>query len=144
MSLVAQIEAFAQRVAQQFNTLPAPKVVFWAEENGTLQNNAYQWSFGNGLSKPTNYLPITFDGIVSQMGLNVEEAPSSTCSVEARIVRNGQSFSVAVVTLPAGKNFDVDTVTGGFRVQRSDLLQFRTVVAGGARRATVTLEITQV
>lgn len=139
MSLVARIEALAQRIAQQFNALPQPKVYFWAEENGNLNNNAYQWSFGNGAARSTNYLVLMSNGLITQISLNVDRAPSSTCSVEARV--NGQS--AAVVTLQAGRTSDVDYASTPFAVKRGDRLQFRTVVAGGAQRGTVMVEITQ-
>ena len=137
MSLLDKISDLARRIAQQFNDLPKPTYYLWAEQNGGLRDNRYEWSFGNGMEDDGNYLVLMSDGVITQISLNVDKAPTSTCWVEARV--NGQS--AALVTLSAGRTSDVDYVALPFAVQRGDRLQFRTILAGKASKGVVMVEI---
>jgi hypothetical protein len=60
----------------------------WAEENGVLNDNAYEWAFGNGASTPN-------DG-----GLEIFVPPGETCNVVAMALvqqDNAADFNVELV-----------------------------------------------
>lgn len=118
------------------------RAYYWAEQNGKLRDNRYEWSHGNGLENEGNGLVLTRPGLITQISLAVVKAPRSSCVVEARIKRgNASSVSAASVVMSAGRNVDADTVTAPFAVQREDLLNWRTVLAGRAEQGSVMIEV---
>lgn len=128
-------EAVEEKVTEQVQALH--KAYLWAEENGDLRDNSHQWSFGNGATGDKNQLCLPMRGLITQISLNVQTAPTSTCAVEARL--NGQA--AGTVTLAAGRLADVDSIANPIAVERSDVLTFRTITGGGAKKATVMVEI---
>ena len=104
----------------------------WAEESGALNNNAFEWSYGNGDEAPiTQGIPIPVSGELFAVGVSLVGATSSTINV----LING---AVVATTNPyTGTGSAITTLLTPVRVSPGDLINFQTSIAGGANEGKV-------
>ena len=144
MSLASRVTALSARIAAEINALRAERhYIVWAEQNGQLRDNYFEWSFGAGQERQNQHgLLLMRAGRITQVALSVVQAPRSSCDVEVLITKKGETNkrSAGHVTLRSGVHSDADYVPP-FVVDRGDLLQFRTVLSGNANRGVVSVEI---
>jgi hypothetical protein len=104
-------------------------VPIWAEENSTLNADAYEWAYGNGANTPidggvTLYVPDGFEAEVVAMSLSIG---SGSATVE--LVHNGVLKGAAAQIVSDGLN-TVTEITP-LAVANGDLINFHTVAAIG-------------
>ena len=133
------IKGFNEAVTQQAADAVQdkfPRLVFlWAEQNNKLNDNRYEWSYGNGMEDSGNYIVLPHPGKLVALSLNVAVAPSSSCVVEVRL--NNQS--AGSITLRAGQTYMVSLLSAMKQAEIGGRVNFRTVTAGGAERGTILL-----
>lgn len=98
---------------------PAPLYAIWAEENATLANNAYEWSWGNGATGTTIGIPIAVESDLIAVSFNAETFGTS---LTMEIHRNGSNQYNA--SFPS--NNSVDTLVSPVRYTVGQRLSFRT------------------
>jgi len=115
---------------------PAPAtleymVPIWAEENSNLNDNTYEWAFGNGANTPTNagitiYVPSGWACTIVAMTATTNVA-TGTSIIEADIngVLQGANCNVQL----SGRSGVNDSFTP-VAISSGDRLTFRTTAAG--------------
>ena len=106
-------------------------IPIWAEENGTLTDGLYQWSFGNGATTPSNngiaiYVPSTHTCAIVAMSASTNNA-SGNSVIEADI--NGTLQGALCNVTLSGRSGTNDSFTP-VSLSSGDRLTFRTTTAG--------------
>lgn len=97
--------------------------VIWAEENAGLNNNTYEWAFGNGDDAPSGSgIPVPIDCVLFAIGLDHNANASATVAVEADGVqigtvttsneRNALNTLVTPVNVSQGQVIGFETISG--------------------------------
>lgn len=100
----------------------------WAEENGGLGNNTFEWAFGNGANTPINggiVIPFTCELIAMTCKAN-----NNTSSQVIQIVVNGSPNTVYSVTALNGVGSN--KFSAPLQINSGSRINFRTVLSGGA------------
>ena len=108
-------------------------VPIWAEENGGLANNAYEWAFGNGANTPTNsgitiYVPSDFTCAIVAMTATTSNSSGSS-KIEANVNGTLLGASNGVEVTISGRSGENDSFTP-YSISTGDRLTFRTRTAG--------------
>lgn len=105
----------------------------WAEENSTLGNGSYEWSFGNGDEvNQGSGIPIPIDCDIFALSFEATTAGGANTIVEAQL--NG--ISAASITVAGNQNSGFTSISP-VSVSAGDVLGFRTVTAGSAASARI-------
>lgn len=116
-----------QAINNNFTIFP-----IWAEESSVLANNAFQWSYGNGDGAVvTQGIPIAIGGQIFAIGTSLVGATNTTISV----LVNGTN--VATSTAYTGTGSAITNLVIPINVSAGDLINFQTIVAGGAAEGKV-------
>ena len=105
-----------------------PLITVWAEENGSIVNGNYEWSFGNGRDgeshRQIGYTMLA-SGRVLRMGLSA--TTSSGPSNESRIVIavNGVVYANYTVIKPTNQYSGTTTFQTPLEVSEGDRINFR-------------------
>lgn len=85
MSLAEFDAAIAAGVSAYLTANPPAKPAFyiWAEENGGIASNGYEWSFGNGATGNDIGVPIMVAARLTHISVNAD-APGTTVTIVAR------------------------------------------------------------
>ena len=111
-----------------------PIITVWAEENGPISANNYEWSFGNGaFGVARSGYTMLAPGRVLRMGL---AASSSEALARVNLVVNGTATSYEV-TKPAGQYSGTSTFGMPLEVAQGDRLNFRSATTNGNIAAAV-------
>ena len=118
------------------NSLPTESLgyfVIWAEESADLNNNSFEWAYGNGNDTPSGTgIQLPFDCELVALGLSLEG--NATCSVEARIGTGSAGKSVGTTNQRnALNNFEDDPVL----YTQGSLFNFRTLQGSTASNGGV-------
>jgi len=104
-------------------------ITVWAEENGTVNDGQYEWSFGNG-SDGCNHAQCGYTmlapGRALRMGLMAcgsRAPPSHTATVN--LVVNGAVHQTYSVTKPAGQYSGTSSFSTPFELRQGDRINFR-------------------
>ena len=126
----------AERVAQVMaSRVMKPIITIWAEENGLISNNEYEWSFGNGASGVGRRgYTMMAPGRILRMGL---AATSSDSNVRVNLVVNGAENTAYAVTKPDGRYSGTTTVETPLELAQGDVLNFRSATTNGNITAAV-------
>lgn len=107
----------------------------WAEENGNLNTNHAEWSFGNGQSNGTGatgnwgvVLPFSGDIIALSLGLRVGGTGVTTVAVQLN------SVDQDTISMSGSKGWKTGIV---LPFGAGDVLNFRTRAAGGANDGVI-------
>jgi hypothetical protein len=110
-----------------------PLVTVWAEENGTIDNNEHEWSFGNGGSGANHAkcgYTMMAPGRVLRMGLaasSVASAPPGRATVNVSI--NGAKNTDYGVTKPNGKYSGTSIFATPLELAQGDRINFRSAIS---------------
>lgn len=108
-------------------------VPIWAEENGVLGANTYEWAFGNGADTPNNngisiYVPSGYEVHIVAMGATTNNAAGSpTIEVEVNGSALGASDGIQITL--AGRS-GINDSFAPYALSSADRLNFRTISAG--------------
>lgn len=102
-----------------------PLYCIWAEENGPLGANAYEWSWGNGATGNDIGIPIAFRSQLVAISFNADQAGTS---VTMRTQRN----IVDVYTSTHSTRNSYVTLPTPIIYEPGDVLAFRTGTVSGA------------
>ena len=104
----------------------------WAEESGTLANNAFEWAYGNGdEAVVTQGIPLAVGGQIFAIGTSLVGATNTTI----RVLVNG--IIVATSTAFTGTGSVITNLATPINVSTGDLINFQTGVAGSANEGKV-------
>lgn len=108
------------------NDCGIPSAVFWAEENGGLDNAQYEWSFGNGATQDDLGILQVCPGVVTAMSVQCDVCTGSTSTVQVRINNTGTACQTDIdTTHSAGGKYGMDISCSNAFAQ-GDFLQFYT------------------
>lgn len=116
---------------------PKTDLIF-AEEDGGLNDNSLQWSFGDGSVSNGSVdfgLAMPYAGKINGMTISMETAGASTVTVEPLI--NGASVGRSVSATAGVGKATADFGVGAVPFLSGDVISFRTVLGGGASDARV-------
>ena len=103
-----------------------PIITVWAEENGSLLNNAYEWSFGNGAAGvPESGYTMLAPGRVLSMGLATTSSDSTSDRAEVNLVVNGTEQLSYRVTKPTGQHSSTTSFRTPLELAQGDRINFR-------------------
>lgn len=97
----------------------------WAEENGGIQNNGAEWSFGNGAVGATIGIPVAVDCQLVAVTFNAETFGTS-------LTMSMQRNASTVYTSNHASNNSVDTLVTPVDYDAGDTIVFRTGTLTGA------------
>ena len=106
-------------------------VPIWAEENAGLENNTFEWAFGNGANTPSNngitiYVPTGYTASIVAMTATSSSA-RATSVIEVNL--NGVNLGAACNVTLAGRS-GVNDAFSPVALSSGDRLNFRTTTAG--------------
>ena len=109
-----------------------PLITVWAEEKGALNNNHYEWSFGNGgdgdIHGATGYTMMT-RGRILRMGLSASSNGSAQGTATVNVVVNGTENTAYGVTKQSGHFSGTTTFTTPLEVAQGNRINFRSATA---------------
>jgi hypothetical protein len=110
-----------------------PLITVWAEENGIIDNNEYEWSFGNGGSGANHAkcgYTMMAPGRVLRMGLaasTVASDPPGGATVN--VVINGAENTDYGVTKPKGKYSGTSIFATSLELAQGDRINVRSAIS---------------
>lgn len=120
----AQVDELMGEIRQRMQA-NAPIFPIWAEENGAIANNAYEWSWGNGATGSAIGIVVPLACELFAVSVNAEVAGTS---MTMRTEKNGAD---AHVSTHAGANSTVDLPTP-VEFAAGDRVSFRTGTLTGS------------
>ena len=85
-------------------TFPKPKVTIYAEENGALSNNAFEWSFGNGATGQNYGFPIPISSRILYGAMSSTLNNNAAGNIVVAVVVNGNEVgNQYYITKPSGQ-----------------------------------------
>lgn len=119
-----------------------PLITVWAEENGSMAKDEYEWSFGNGAAggNADRGYPMLAAGRVLRMGLAVSGSAPAAASVN--VVANRVVYMSYGVTKPSDQNSGTSIFRIPLELARGDRVNFRSASTNsGVTTAVVSLLI---
>ena len=103
----------------------------WAEHNGGLDNDEFEWSFGNGADTPSGsgvsiYVPTDWTCEIIAMSA-VTDTSSGSGRIAAEV--NGTNLNSTVFVQMSGRS-TVNELTTPYSISNGDTLNFKTTTAG--------------
>ena len=113
--------------------------ILFAEENSALNNNSFEWSFGNGSGSVNLGFVPDRPGKALGMSIKIDSPPTSTCVVEIqrRLISNNGFLDSRSLSIGSGLNGNSISFATAMSFTASDYLVFRTVTSGNAQRAVI-------
>lgn len=105
-------------------TFPKPKVTIYAEENGAISYNAFEWSFGNGATQQNYGFPIPIASRILYGAISSTANNSAPGEIIAAIVVNGQEVG-SNITKPAGYFSTTIVLNPPIELNPGDRINFR-------------------
>ena len=104
-----------------------PLITVWAEKNGPIAENEYEWSFGNGASggNTDGGYPMLAAGRVLRMGLAATTSGSAAAAASVNIVVSRVANMSYGVTKPSGQYSSTYTFRTPLELARGDIINFR-------------------
>ncbi len=121
-----------------------PVITVWAEENGSMTDNEYEWSFGNGGSggNANRGYPMLAAGRVLRMGLAATANAGAPGAASVNVVVNGVENASYGVTKPSGQYSGTSTFGTPLELAQGDRVNFRSASTNtGVTTAVVSLLI---
>ncbi len=97
----------------------------WAEENGGISANAYEWSFGNGATGNDIGIPMMVAANLTHISIN-SDSPGTTAVLNARRQTTGSGTGSVVATTSALSNNGVYTLPTPVTFNVGDILIVQT------------------
>jgi hypothetical protein len=113
--------------------------MLWAEESNRLNNNQYEWSYGDSDTDIDGGLTQIRDGHIIGMSLNLPTAGGGNTQVE--VVVNG--VGSGSVTAPGGSRTAFTEFAVPVAFSAGDVITFRTITAGGANEGGAVAALVQ-
>ena len=122
-----------------------PIITVWAEENDSINDNAYEWSFGNGSAggshRTCGYTMMT-PGRVIRMGLVISGNSTEPGDATVNIVVNGVEMTAYGITKAVNLNSGTAVFETPLELNRGDVVNFRSASTNSSvSSATVALLI---
>ena len=122
-----------------------PVITVWAEENGSIQNGRYEWSFGNGAEgedhRQSGYTMLA-PGRVIRMGLCATTSLGPPGESKVVLAVNGDVHANYVVTKPDTQYTGTITFGTPLELAKGDRINFRSASTNtGVTKACVSLLI---
>jgi hypothetical protein len=114
------------------------RIWVWAEHDGALSNNDWQYSFGGGLEAQLNGIPALRGGKITRMVFNT---PDDTGSCTIGIGLNGTLQSDYTVTVPNGARTNSIVFSTPLTFVAGQIINFVTVTDTGKTDGLVAIEI---
>ena len=109
-----------------------PLITVWAEEKGALNNNHYEWSFGNGgdgdIHGATGYTMMT-RGRILRMGLSASSNGSAQGTATVNVVVNGTENTAYGVTKQSGHFSGTTNFATPLELAQGNRINFRSATA---------------
>lgn len=121
-----------------------PLITVWAEESGPLNNNKYEWSFGDGASigYANRGYPMLDAGRVLRMGLAGLSRGGAPGTISVNVAVNGVENASYGVTKPSGQYSGTSTFGTPLELAQGDIINFKSASTNsGVTNATVSLLI---
>lgn len=134
--LMVAIEALNSRIAELESEHPHVEddcfyATVWAEDNGTLTNNRWDYSFGNGNEEATN--PVNWGYVAHYdyeiVSMSIGMRGTNTAATEVGVTVNGANVPVSAV-VPGSQTKIVNNAVS-YSGSAGDTLNFRTLQNGG-------------
>lgn len=119
-----QASVLGQRIKQAVAGVPKSIIPIWAEENGALADNQYEWSFGNGAVGATIGIVIPFNCELFAVSLNAEVAGTS-------ITMHTKNNNVNIHTSTHTGQNSFETLTTPIAFSAGDKVSFQTGTLSG-------------
>jgi len=114
------------RVKDAVVAIPRTSIGYWAEENGGIATNAYEWSWGNGATGSDIGIPFPFDMELTAMSFNCD-AFTAGSSAGVKLQRNGQ----LVHELAISQQNVIEILSEPINIAAGGRLDFRTGTVSG-------------
>ena len=113
---------------QHFRKTLKPLVTIHAEENGSLTDREFEWSFGNGVAGGNSErgYPMATSGRLKYMSLAITSSTSRPSEARVNIVVNGVETRQYGVTKPQGQYSGFTEFRPPLALAQGDMLNFRT------------------
>ena len=121
-----------------------PVITVWAEENGPINNDEYQWFFGNGVNggNTNRGYPMLAAGRILRVVLATAAVTSATAAARVNVVINGVENVPYGVTKPDGQFSGTRIFGTPLELAQGDIINFRSATTNaGAMSACVSLLI---
>ena len=119
----ADFNSFIQNI-NNYITFPKPKVTIYAEENGAISYNAFEWSFGNEATQQNYGFPIPISSRILYGAISSTANNSAPGEIIAAIVVNGQEVG-SDITKPAGYFSTTIVLNPPIELNPGDRINFR-------------------
>ena len=112
---------------REFRKARRPLVTIYAEENGSLTDREFEWSFGNGASGGNSErgYPMATSGRLKYMSLAITTSSGRPSEARVNIVINGVENTTYGVTKPNGHFTGSVEFRPPLTLSRGDMLNFR-------------------
>lgn len=123
----ALIAAFGQQgELAAFSSSIKPHITIWAEENGALNHNHYEWSFGNGGEGNNKYgFCLLVAGKIKAGSLSATAGNAQAAECAVQVVVNGSEVAGYTLTKPTNTWGRHTTFAVPLVVEAGDILNFR-------------------
>lgn len=119
----ADFNSFIQN-RNNFITYPKPKIEIHAEENGPINFDQYEWSFGNGATQQNYGFPIPISSRILYGSMSSTANNSAPGQIIVDIVVNGQEVG-SNITKPAGDFSTAVQYNPPIQLSPGDRINFR-------------------
>ena len=124
-------KGYVDRYTRSLGGPRKPVIAVWAEEKGPLDENAYEWSFGNGGGVDAlSGFPMSVPGRVKSMALRV--VPEAAAAHVALVV-NGVTIREYKVTKSSSQRVGIVRWDAGCELALGDCINFQTVRTSNIR-----------
>lgn len=130
VSQVHYIQEELKKIRQDLDALQSPQkpvIVIWAEENGSLAAETYEWSFGNGGEGNAKYgfcMPVS--GRVKRASLSATSGQNMTSEVRVQVIVNGTAADGYEILKPSSSWGDLTVFPVPLEQQAEDIVNFKT------------------
>ena len=126
----ADFNALVQNV-NNYITFPKPKVIIYAEENGPLSYNAFEWSFGNGATGQNFGYPIPISSRILYGAISSSLNNNPPGNIVVAVVVNGNEVGNSYyITKPSGQFSATAVFNPPLELNPGDRVNFRSKSAG--------------
>lgn len=119
----ADFNSFIQNI-NNFITFPKSKIAIHAEENGPINFDPYEWSFGNGVTQQNYGFPIPISSRILYGSRSSTANNSAPGQIIVAIVVNGQEVG-SNITKPAGDFSTTVQFNPPIQLSPGDRINFR-------------------
>ena len=123
-------KGYVDRYTRSLGGPRKPVIAVWAEEKGPLDENAYEWSFGNGGVDALCGFPMSVPGRVKSMALRV--VPEAAAAHVALVV-NEMTIREYKVTKSPSQKVGIVRWDAGYELAPGDCINFQTVRTSNIR-----------